>query len=471
MSKQDRRNIDISQKKVLSTIIVPECSLPVVEEADVVVVGGGTSGLIASIAAARTGARTILVERWGYIGGAFTSTYCTEPGHFGDSNGNQIINGIGWELMEQLEQAGAAILDRDAWKVQIFPETVKGIALEMVIEAGVELYLHSWASDIIIENGVIQGLLVQSKSGREIIRGKVFVDATSDADIAFLAGAPTEQLNPDHTWQTSVDLTVCNVDPVKLLQWADENDDEILVGEIPELKEEYSGIHQMFNCVIPGEDTELIPGKSGLIHKGPMPTVKLLIHRSISRVQGSVEIDGIDVRNITYAEIEGRRRAMEHLAYLKENVPGYEDAIIIGASYLGVRETRRITGDYTITLNDLLNNKRFPDVVALNCRGLDRHLKGEIFEITYLKGNHDIPFRALIPQKVKNLLVAGRCISCDHDAHASVRGAATCLATGHAAGTAAALASKGNGKVRDIDVKTLQQILKEQNAVLYTDES
>jgi len=470
MSKQGRKKINISKKTIISTITIPECSLPVVEEADIVVIGGGTSGFIASIAAARTGAHTILVERWGYVGGAFTSTYCTEPGHFGDSNGNQIINGIGWELMEQLEQAGAAIIDRDAWKVQIFPETVKAIALEMVINAGVKLYLHCWASDLIIENGVIQGLIVQSKSGREVIRGKVFVDATSDADIAFLAGTPIEQLDSDKTWQTSVDLSVCNVDPVKLLKWADEHDDEILVGEIPELRDEYSGIHPMFNCVIPGEDTELIPGKSGLIHKGPMPTVKLLIHRSISRVQGSVEIDGTDVRNITYAEIEGRSRAMEHLAYLKENVPGYEDAIIIGASYLGVRETRRISGDYMIKLNDVLNNARFSDVIALNCRGLDRHLKGEIFEITYLKGNHDIPYRALIPQKVENLLVAGRCISCDHDAHASVRGAATCLATGHATGTAAALASKGNGKVRELNIKALQQTLREQNVILKTND-
>ena len=470
MSKQDKRNINFTQKKIISTITIPECSLPVVEEADVVVIGGGTSGFIASIASARTGARTILIERWGYVGGAFTSTYCTEPGHFGDSNGNQIINGIGWELMEQLERAGAAILDRDAWKVQIFPETVKAIALEMIIDAGVKLYLHCWASDLIIENGNIKGIVIQSKSGREVIRGKVFVDATSDADIAFLAGAPTDQLNPDKTWQTSVDLTVCNVDPVKLLQWADENDDEILVGEIPELREEYSGIHPMFNCVIPGEDTELIPGKAGLIHKGPMPTVKLLIHRSISRVQGSVEIDGTDVRNITYAEIEGRRRAMEHLNYLKENVPGYEDAIIIGASYLGVRETRRILGDYSITLDDVITNARFSDVVALNCRGLDRHLKGEIFEITYLKGNHDIPYRALIPQKVENLLVTGRCISCDHEAHASVRGAATCLATGHAAGTAAALASKRSGNVRELDISVLQKTLREQNVILKTND-
>jgi hypothetical protein len=199
-----------------------------------------------------------------------------------------------------------------------------------------------------------------------------------------------------------------------------------------------------------------------------MPTVKLLIHRSISRVQGSVEIDGTDVRELTYAETEARRRALEHLAYLKKNVPGYEDAFVIGESHLGVRETRRIIGEYVLTVKDLLNNARFSDVVALNCRALDRHTKGEAFEITFLQGNHDIPLRALTPQKIANLLVAGRCISSDHDANASLRGAATCLATGHAAGTAAALAAKEKGVVHSLDIQVLQGILRKQKVILST---
>jgi len=307
---------------------------------------------------------------------------------------------------------------------------------------------------------------VESKSGRRVIKGKVFVDATGDADIAFMALVPTEKLEPDKLWQTSVDLTVCNVDAAKVIKWAKDNPDRTVIEGNVEDGDKTSGIQPMFNVIILGEETEALDKKSSIKHVGPMPTVKLLIHRTVGRVQGSVEVDGTDVHGLTYAEMEARRRAMKHLAYLKKTVPGFEDAFVIGASRLGVRETRRIIGDYVLSLNDLLENARFQDVVALNCRALDRHMKGEVFEITFLRGNHDIPLRALIPKKVKNLLVAGRCISSDHEANASLRGAATCLATGHAAGTAAALAAKENGIVRDLDIQSLQQTLKKQMVIL-----
>ncbi|MBC7232334.1 MAG: FAD-dependent oxidoreductase [Chloroflexi bacterium] len=460
----------MSQIKSLRTVRIPACTLPVVAEADVIVVGGGNAGFIAAIAAARSGARTILVERYGYLGGCLTGTYAAEPGFFGDSDGNLIIRGIGWEFIERMEKAAAAVVDRKWWLVQIFPEAVKAVALDMVVEAGVELYLYSWASDVLVEKGVIQGLIVQNKSGRQVIAGKVFVDATGDADLAFLAGAPTEKVAPDQLWQTSVDLTLCNVDVAKVVQWAKENPQRIGFKNIP--KDVASpGIHPMLTLVIRGAGTEVDEKGWRITHVGPMPTVKLMIHPSISRVQGSVEIDGTDVQGLTYAEIEARRRAMAHLAYLQQNVPGFEHAIVVGESHLGVRETRRIIGDYVLTIEDLRRNARFPDVVALNCRALDRHIKGEVFQYELLQGNHDIPLRALIPQQVQNLLVAGRCISSDHEANASLRGAATCLATGHAAGTAAALAALGNGRTRDVDIATLQRTLKEQGAILSTKSS
>lgn len=453
--------------KALRTVEIPGTTLPVVGEADVVIVGGGTAGFVAAVAAARTGARTTLLERWGYLAGCLTGTYNTSVSQFGDSDGNQIIKGIPWEFIERMEQADAALVDRKRWSVQTFPETAKAVALQMAVEAGVDLYLHTWASELLMEEGVIKGLIVQSKSGREVIEGRVFVDATGDADVVFLADAPFEKLEPDDLWQTSVDLTVCNVDATKVIQWAKDNPDRIGCTAIP--KDMASdGVRPMFSFIMPKEDTHM-DDRGSLIHVGVMPTVKLLIRRSVSRVQGSVEVDTTDARQLTYAEIEARRRAMDHLAYLKETVPGYEDAIVIGESHLGVRESRRIIGDYVLTIDDLLNNARFPDVVALNCRGLDRHLKGDVFKWTALKGNNDIPLRALIPQKVENLLAAGRCISSDHEANASLRGAATCMATGHAAGTAAALAARRNGHVRDLDIHALQETLKGQEVILSTD--
>jgi hypothetical protein len=446
---------------------MPACTLPVVAEADVIVAGGGTAGFVAAIAAARTGAHTLLVEKQGYLGGSLTGTYCTGPGFFGDSENHQIIRGIGWEVMERMEKAGAAIIDREHWRVQSFPETIKTVALDMVQEAGVTLFLHTWASELIVKNNTIQGMIVQSKSGRQVIAGKSYVDATGDADIVFMSGAPTEKLKLDRLWQTSVDLTVCNVDSTKVVKWVKDNSDKVLMEETPKGPDKTSGPNPMISFIITGDQRAQL-GEAGIPRAGPMPNVKLLIHRTVSRVQGSVAIDGTDVRELTYAEMEARRRAMEDLEYLKKHVSGYEDSFIIGESHLGVRETRRIIGEYVLTVKDLVSNARFSDVVSLNCRALDRHTKGEVFEITFLQGNHDIPLRALTPQKVANLLVAGRCISSDHDANTSLRGAATCMATGHAAGTAAALAAKEKGVVHTLDIQELQGILRKQKAILST---
>lgn len=449
----------------LRSVEIPAQRVSVAAVADVVVVGGGTAGVIAAVAAARTGADTLLIERYGHLAGSLTGTYATSPGSFGDSDGNQIIKGIGWEFVERMERAGAAIVNRDSWSVQIFPEAAKAVALEMVAEAGITLYLHTWASELLMDGNAIRGIVVQSKSGRQVIEGRVFVDATGDADIAYMAHAPIEKLPPGASWQTSVDLTVCNVDAPRVLRWAKENEDRLMWLSMPKGDIGSPGLHRMLTFIVRQEDNA---SAGEAVHVGPVPTVKLMIHPSISRVQGSVEIDGTDVRDLTYAEIEARRRAMAHLEYLRKTVPGYENAIVVGESPLGVRETRRIVGEYVLTLDDLLSNARFPDVVALNARALDQHLKGDVFKYELLVGNHDIPLRALIPQQVSNLLVAGRCISSDHAANASLRGAATCLATGHAAGTAAALAAKEKGRVRELDVPTLQHTLVEQQAILST---
>ncbi len=445
------------------TVDVPAQSIPVLSECDVVVVGGGTAGLPAAVAAARSGARTALVERHGYLAGALNGTYLSGPDGFGDSEGRRIIGGIPWEFMERMEQGGAARIDRECWKVQTFPEAAKSFALDMIAEAGVELLLHCWAGDALVEDGFIKAVIAQTKSGRRVIVGKTFVDATGDADVAAAAGAPTEKLAADDLWQTSVDLTICNVDAPRVIQWAERNQDRLNVG-IPDDRGA-GGVRDGFSFVVKGG----VSGRdeAGTVHHiGVMPTMKLLIRRSISRAQGSVEIDTTDVRGLTHAEVEARRKAMRHFRYLQENVPGFEDAFIVSESPLGVRESRRIVGEYVITAEHVRGQARFPDVVALNCRGLDRHLKGDKFEYEFIEGHHDVPLRALIPKRVANLLVAGRCISCTHEAHASLRGAPTCMATGHAAGAAAALAAQADGRTRGIDVEHLQRSLREQNAIL-----
>lgn len=449
------------------TIEVPAESLPVIDEADVVVVGGGTAGFIAATAAARTGARTILVERFGYLGGCLTTTYNTGPGWFGDSDGYQIIGGLPWEYVERMQREGECFLvGRNAYSPQIWPPTTKKVALDMITEAGVNLYFYMWVGDVIKGDDGIQGIVVQSKGGRGIILGKTFVDASGDADVAAFAGAPFDIAPTEELQQVSMDLTACGVDATRVVAWARENKDKLEHVNGLQFEHKPAGPQPMFTFVVPNANTS---DADGVIHHvGVYPTVKLCVYRDAVRLQGNADINPLDPKALTYAEVHGHYEALGHLRFLKENIPGFEHAYPVAQNHLGVRETRRIIGDYMITIDDLHNQARFDDVVALNCRALDYHLHGTVFKISFLTGHHDVPLRALLPQGVDNLIVAGRCVSSDHLAHASMRGAATCMATGHAAGTAAALAALGTGKLRETPVSLIQETLRTQGAMLDT---
>lgn len=462
------------------TVFVPAAELPVLADVDVAVIGGGTAGFVAAIAAARTGARTALIERNGFIGGANTATYNTGPGWTGDSDKNQIIGGPGWEFLERMEGAGHAIINRDTKRAQIFPEATKQVALDMVVEAGVELFLHTWMGEVLMEGRAIRGVVVQSKSGRQVVLAKSFVDCSADGDVAAQAGAPFERLEPadPKNWEVSIDLTVCNIDPVRVIRWARANR-HLLSDDgktIPE-NDDCTGVK--LGVAINIRNDKTVPHSTkkfgrigrelrGHEHIGTQPTLKLMIHRSTTRVQGNVAIDPTDVRQLTWAEVEGRRQAYRHLDFLKRTIDGMQEAFIIGQNPLGIRVARRIRGEYYITIDDLVENNRVPDVVSLNARSLDMHMPGERFQIHFLEGNHDVPYRALIPLNVDNLLVAGRCLSCDQTSHASLRGAATCWGTGHAAGTGAALAARTTGRVRAVNILALQKMLLGQRAILST---
>lgn len=444
------------------TVEIAATTLPVMAEADVVVVGGGTSGFVAATAAARTGANTILVERFGYLGGCTTAPYNTGLGLFFDSEGHQIIRGLAWEFLKRMESDGNAFLVGKG--NQIWPVWTRKVALDMITDAGVELLFHTWTSGAVKDGEAIRGIVVHNKAGTGVILGKCFVDASGDADIAAFAGAPFDVTEVDDLQQVSCDYIACGVDHKRVAEWARANKDRLglRVGGLDEPDAEASP-QGMFTIVIPnmqqGDDGEQH-------HVGVMPTVKLCIHREAVRLQGNVDINPLDPKALTRAEVDGLRGALEHLRYLRETMPGFENAFVVAQSHLGVRETRRIIGDYVITIDNVRNQARFDDVVALNCRGLDYHLRGTVFKYTALKGHHDIPLRALLPRKAENLLVAGRSVSCDHLSQASLRGAATCMATGHAAGTTAALASNHGGKTRELDISLVQRTLVEQDAVL-----
>jgi hypothetical protein len=456
--------------KEYRTIELPATSVPVMDEADVVVVGGGTAGFIAATAAARTGAKTILVERFGYLGGCTTAPYNTGVGWVGDSEVNHIIKGYPWEFLERMEKEGQAFLQRDGrYNNQIWPPYTKKVALDMISDAGVELYLYTMATGIVKnDDNVIEGIIVESKLGRAVISAKAFVDASADGDLAAWTGSPFEQLEADKLQQVSCDYIACGVDAKKVEAWALRNEEKLglRVKGIDYTSQDF-GAQPMLTITIPNAQTSRdAEGKTH--HVGVMPTVKLCIYREAVRIQGNVNVNPLDPKGLTHAEVEGIKGALGHLKYMTETVDGFEGAFVVAQSHLGARESRRILGDYHISIDDLKGQSRFEDVVNLNCRALDYHLKGTVFKIEFLKGNHDVPLRALLPRNAENLLVAGRCVSCDHLAHASMRGAATCMATGHSAGTTAALAALEGERVRDLDVRQVQKKLVEQGAILST---
>jgi ribulose 1,5-bisphosphate synthetase/thiazole synthase len=445
------------------TIQIPAENLPVMDEADVVVVGGGSSGFIAATAAARAGAKTILVERFGYLGGCTTAPYNTSIGVFFDSDGNQIIRGLPWEFLERMERDGHAFLHPNG-RNSLWPVWTRKVALDMIREAGVELYFYTWVSDVIQERGMAQGVIVQNKGGRGVILAKAVVDASGDADIAAFCGAPFEMTETENLQQVSCDYIGCGVDAARVLEWARANQDKIVGLRGAEVEHKGAGAEQMLTFVIPSPEME-----QGY-HVGVMPTVKLCIFREAVRLQGNSDINPLDPKALTYAEINGLKGALQHMAYMQENVPGFENVFLVAQTHLGVRETRRIIGDHMLTLDEVTHQASFDDVVALNCRALDYHLAGTVFKISGIEGHHDVPLGALLPQGVENVAVCGRSVSCDHLSQASLRGAATCMATGHAAGAAAAMAAMHGCGIRELDVRLVQKLLIEQDAILGTGE-
>ena len=192
----------------MRSLEMPAVALPTLDEAEVVVVGGGTAGFIAATAAGRTGARTVLVERFGYLGGCTTAPYNTALGAFLDSEGYQVVKGLGWEFLQRMEADGQCLLGENG-RNQLWPPWTRKVALDMVQEAGVGLYLHTWMGEPIHETGLVRGVVVQTKGGRGVILGRVFVDASGDADLAAGAGAPFEQTPIDEQQQVSCDYIAC----------------------------------------------------------------------------------------------------------------------------------------------------------------------------------------------------------------------------------------------------------------------
>ena len=425
--------------------------LPEFDHADVVVVGSGSAGSTAAIAAARTGADTLLVERYGFLGGTSTMVLDSFYGFYTPaSNAVRVVDGIPWEIVERLYRYDAVIERPSSYgagqAVTYDPTLLKVVWEQAALASGVRLRLHTLVVDVLKDGDRMTGLVVAGKSGLGVIRGNSFVDASGDADLVWRSGAPFEWAGSDGQPAQSLTTTfrLGNVDVAAAK--AVKRSELVARMKAANLNGDYH-----------------LPREEGSVHDTPYAGV---VATNMTRV---AYVDGTDPAELTKAEVEGRKQALEYTRFLRDQIPGYEHAFLMNFStQIGVRETRRLPGHYRLTRDDVLSARRFDDAIAQCGAPIEDHQPGSSTRWEYVPegGTYDIPYRALLPVGISNLVVAGRCLSADHDAHASVRSMGQCMAMGQAAGTAAALGAERGTALAALPMSDLQALLRAHGALV-----
>jgi hypothetical protein len=434
--------------------------LEVIAEADVVVAGGGPAGLGAALTAARMGARVVLCERQGFMGGNFTAAsvgsvcgYYVNVGTVEAPSFEPAVGGVAEQVLSALADAGCGmgpIPFKEQTAVFLYqPWAAKRLFDHLVsAEERIDLLLHSVVADAVVADGTVRALVVATKRGLKAVTGRLFVDATGDADVSFCAGVPTE-LGPSGARQfASMQFLLEHVD-----------DGAVLTA----------------NAALPGliaEHGAHLSRDGGAVLPTFHPGEFIGAMTRVRNPDGS-PLDVTDPRQATWGELEGRRLAEEAAAFLHDHVPGFEASFLADTALLGVRESRHVRGRYMLTGDDVRAGARFDDAVVACAWPQEYHVDGRSTEYQFLAPGttYQVPWRSLVVEGIANLAVAGRCISADHHALASVRVMAPCLAMGQATGTAAALACRdtaggGAGRLDEVDPAETQAALRAAGARL-----
>ena len=441
------------------TIHDPARDTPVIGDHDVVVIGGGPAGIAAAASAAARGCDTLLIEHYGFLGGMGTAAGVTNfcglhANVFGEIR--QVVHGVADRLLAKMQALGGLntphlLFGGKAAAQASDSAGFKVAADELVTESGARLLFHSRAVGVVAgPASTIAAVLLETRSGRRAVRARMFIDCSGDAELSHHAGVPYEKGTDSHGMlYPSTMFRVNGVDPVR-------------AGDA------WNHFGRWMEQAM--RDGRTFARKSPIIRPQKNPTEWRANVTQLANADGT-PVDGTDALQASWAEVEGRRQIVEFLRFLRDYAPGFENAYLLEiAPQVGLRETRRIVGDYRLTDDDVLSCASFPDTIGVNGWMIENHVAGDVKfvfpDIPNVRGYNQLPYRMLLPPRVDNLLVAGRCASMTHLGQSAARVSGACFVMGQAAGTAAALALAAGIAPRDVDVPALQARLAADGAFL-----
>ena len=454
----------ISQTEVKNNLVIEkEKKLEILEKTDVLVVGGGPSGISAAIASSRAGANTMIIDKFGCLGGVITTVGMETIGWY-RYEGTIDCEGIGIEMERLAENMGAsrkwAYNDSQCLDAEYF----KIIADKLIEENNVKCLLHTLVVDVIVQENIIKGVIIETKLGRNAILAKRVIDCTGDADVAYLSGAQFRQNKLEDKMGVTTVFNCSGVDTEKFKKytedqkktykdwgqsWCQNTSEENSKLPTPFLGEEFKNASE--KNIIPKSSSNISGSWSSLTNAGEATNLNLVHMKNI---------DCTNVYDLTKAEIEGRKETLNALQGLKTMVPGFENARLRNFGMtLGTRDSRKIMAEYNLTKNDVLGEARFKDSIGIFPEFLDGY---NVLTLPTSGRYFHVPLRCMIPLKIENLLVAGRCVAGDNYSHAAMRNMMACTVTGQGAGVAAAISLTDNCKVRNVNIDNVHTELRKQ---------